>query len=504
MFKIVLGVGLGLLILFTGRVQAEDISTIYSQNSNPAYEQYKKQLALEDIYIAFVKPSLVSPMSYFGHTFLIFKKHGSWEFSKTFSFSAVIPSSITKKDLITNGALGKLTGRFVIGNFHEFKYEYLEKEQRGISLYRLNLRPAEKNLLIKKSFEVYDQVFSYHFFEQNCSTELIRYLSTARPKLSKKLDDLMIKDPAGTLNLLIDAGLILENDYAYFPKLTHAFYRYLNLNKHSQDKIDTLLSSHNFTNSSGQLSNDEKEVLTKISSLLFSFFNTPPPSYKEFQNQRYTSDEYRIPPLKNDLTHTKPARVSFGLKQNGEYPISSISFMPSHRERFEERFSYVNETSLKTLYAEINFYENNIILEQLDLLELASYNKSFSEVIIPSWRFYTGYNDNYNPGQQTLMSELGYGLSMGTTNFLFSVMPQINIDLTKKSLTSQVNTLVSYWFNDINFSYQFVGNITGHNAKKNFHEFKINMPMRNNYSITFKNEISHSEFGLVLNKRFSF
>ena len=502
MFRIIWGIGL--FIFCIALAQAKNLEFSPTSKNNLAFEQYKEQLALEDIYIAFVQPSLVSPMSYFGHTFLIFKKHGTWEFSKTFSFSAVIPNQISQKELMTDGALGKLKGRFVIGNFHEFKQAYFSKEQRGMSLYKLNLTAAEKNLLIDKSFQIYDQDFSYHFFEQNCSTELVRYLSAVRPNLSISLNKLFIKDPAGTLNLLIDENLILESEKMYFPKITHAFNQYLKLNNQSQKKINNYLTSQNHIDQLSLLKDVEKETLANVSSLLFTFFNDPPSLYKEFQNQTYTSEDTHIPPLKENLAYTSPARLSFGLKHTNDNVVSSLSFMPSHRERFEERFSYVNETTLKTLYTEINFYDDKLKLEQFDLLELASYNKSFSKVIIPSWRFYTGYNDRYRSGQQTLMSEIGYGFSFGTTDFLVSVMPQINIDFTKRTLTSQVNTLMSYWFDTTNLSYRFVGNVSGHSEKDNIHELKLNIPIKHNYSITFTSEISHSEFGIALNKRFSF
>jgi hypothetical protein len=502
MFRIIWGIGLFIFSIVTA--QAKNIEFTSLSTNNLAFEQYKEQLALEDIYIAFVQPSLISPMSYFGHTFLVFKKHGTWEFSKTFSFSAVIPNRISKKDLITDGAFGKLNGRFVIGNFHEFKHAYLAKEQRGINLYKLNLTDSEKNLLIIKSFQIYDQDFSYHFFEQNCSTELIRYLSTVRPNLSTNLNDLFIKDPAGTLNLLINENLILGNEYTYFPKITHSFNQYLKLNNQSQNKINNHLISQSHTDQLGILNNAEKEALSNISSLLFTFFNAPPPLYKEFQNQTYLNDNSVIPPLKKNLAYTSPALLSFGLKHTDDHLVTSLSFMPSHRERFEERFSYVNETTLKTFYTEINFDENQLELEQFDLLELASYNKSFSEFIIPSWRFYTGYNDHYSPNQHSLMSEIGYGFSFGTTNFLVSFMPQINIDLTNQTLTSQVSALASYWFDTTNISYRFVGNITGHREKNNIHELTLNIPIKHNYSITFTSETSHSEFGITLNKRFSF
>jgi hypothetical protein len=495
---------ISLFILSTVLTQAKTIDKTHLPISNSPFEQYKKRLALDEIYIAFVQPSLISPMSYFGHTFLVFKKHGTWEFSKTFSFSAIIPNHISSKDLIINGASGRLTGRFIIGNFHEFKHVYLTKEQRDISLYRLQLAEHEKNQLIYKSFQVYDNDFTYDFFQQNCSTELIRYLSTIRPNLAEKLNQITIKDPSSTLNLLAHEKLIVKNDITHFSKITHAFSQYLELDSSSREQVNRYLTHDSSNANFGELDSDVKATLSTTSSLLFNFLNNAPPLYKELQDQTYSSNNKQIQPLKKNLTHTNPARISLGLKYLDNRVMGSLSFMPSHRERFEERFSYVNETTLKAFYSEINFDNSKIKLEQFDLLELAAYNKSFSKVIIPTWRLYAGYNDNYSADNHSFMSEIGYGLSFGTTDLLISVMPQINIDITHKTFTGQINTLVSYWFGPSNLSYNFIANISGHPGKNNIHELKLNLPIKNNLSVTVTNNIRDSELNVVLNKRFSF
>ena len=216
------------------------------------------------------------------------------------------------------------------------------------------------------------------------------------------------------------------------------------------------------------------------------------------------SDNTEIPTLKENLAYTSPARVSLGLNHNDSRTVGSLSFMPSQRERFEERFSYVNETTLKTFYTQIDFDANRLTLEQFDLLELAAYNKSFSKIIIPSWHFCTGYNDNYKANKHSFMSEIGYGLSFGTSDFLISFMPQINIDFTQRTFTGQFNGLASYWLGTTNLSYHFVGNITGHKEKNNIHQLRLNISIQPSLSITITNDISQTEFNVMLDKRFSF
>lgn len=492
------------LFLISTSLSIADVSKKASiLTAKVSLEQYKKELNLEDIYIAFVQPSLISPMSYFGHTFLVFKKYNSWGFSKTFSFTAVIPENISNKDLLFDGAIGKLTGRFVIGNFHEFKDAYLKKEQRGINLHKLNLTNHEKEILILKSYEVYNNVADYHFFEQNCSTELIEYLSTIRPSLLKKLDELIIKEPASLVNLLQSEQLINEIDIFYAPSIARGFHDYLQLDASSRRLVNKHLERSIPDKSFVEEKNDVKGSLINISSLLFNLFNSPPALYKQFQNLNYTSRGEEIPSLKNNLAYTSPSRFSFGLKQIDDKTLGEISFMPSHFERFEERFSFVNESTLKTFYTSINFDANKVEVEQFDFFELAAYNKSFSKMIIPTWRIYTGYNDIYSNNNHTLMSEIGYGVSFGNKDLLVSFMPQIRVDLTKKTVTGQFNTLISYWYGANNFSYNFVSNNKSRKEVDNIHKLNLNIPLQHNLSVTFTSNILQSEYEVKINKRFS-
>ena len=55
---------------------------------------YIKQTSFDDISLVFANPTLSTPMSYFGHTFLLFRKKESLNFSKVFSFSAITPENI--------------------------------------------------------------------------------------------------------------------------------------------------------------------------------------------------------------------------------------------------------------------------------------------------------------------------------------------------------------------------------------------------------------------------
>ena len=101
------------------------------------------------------------------------------------------------------------------------------------------------------------------------------------------------------------------------------------------------------------------------------------------------------------------------------------------------------------------------------------------------------------------MSEIGYGLSFGTKDLLFSFMPQIRLDLNQGTITSQLNGLASYWYGKTNISYNFVGNITRHKGENNIHQLKLNIPVEHNASITISGNVSQSEYEVRFNRRFA-
>lgn len=471
-------------------------SAPFSLVGGVSFEDYKQEIALEDVYIAYVHPSFISPISYFGHNFLVFKKKGSWDFSKVFSFSAVIPAKISVRELITKGAIEHLDGKFVLSNFHQVKYNYLYKEQRGIELYRLLLSEEQKERLLEASFSTYSKDFEYNFFHKNCSSELIKYLGAINPSLRQA----QVKHPLSAIELLLRENIIENKPIVYPPQIDVEFHRYSVLDEHERKQVADVLDGGEPADILGDRS---IAAVVGQSRLLFNYSRQPLENHVELQKLLY-EDDALLDSLPNQFEHLSLGIVGVGHKWTNEGDFTSIRLSPIAYLHSDTRFSRVNETTMVILNSEFKVRGSGVDLEQLDLLELETYNKSFGKLETPSWRFYIGYNDNhYKKG--SFQSELAYGASFGTENLLISIMPQLNIDFSNTVVFGQVNLVASYWVGSSNISYNLVGDVFSRDKKGRnlYQELKVSLPLNKDWSLSFMAKEPNNETAFTLNRRFS-
>ena len=174
----------------------------------PKLNKYIIQSKFDSILLAFANPTLSTPMSYFGHNFLIFKKKESLSFSKVFSYSAIINKEDTFIELAKKSIFGGLKGRYSFTNFYNIRYEYIEKEQRSLTLYPLNLTQKEKDLILLKAYELYNNEGIYNFFNQNCTTELLSFLSDIKTELKDSYSNSIYVQPSQLVHLFIQKKII--------------------------------------------------------------------------------------------------------------------------------------------------------------------------------------------------------------------------------------------------------------------------------------------------------
>lgn len=90
--------------------------------------------------LVFAASFMGAPMSYFGHTFLLF--HGSnTMFSKTLSFMAEIPDKVSAMGYAYNGLSGGFNGSYQIVDYWKMIEAYNIIEGRSLIEYHLNLTP---------------------------------------------------------------------------------------------------------------------------------------------------------------------------------------------------------------------------------------------------------------------------------------------------------------------------------------------------------------------------
>jgi len=176
------------------------------------YIEWRGIIHAESITLVFPTYQLNSPSSMFGHTLLRLDpaEDANWSdwLSYAVNFGANINSDDNSLAYAWKGLSGGYPGQFIVAPYFEKIKEYNRIEKRDIWEYRLNLEPAEVELLVTHLWELKDINFDYYFFTENCSYRLLELIEVARPQLELTDEFVVTAIPVDTIRAVEDAGLV--------------------------------------------------------------------------------------------------------------------------------------------------------------------------------------------------------------------------------------------------------------------------------------------------------
>lgn len=164
---------------------AIDISRL-PQPSCDAYDEWRTALDARAATLIFPEAYMNNPSSLFGHTLLRLDAGDGTARSDLLSYGVNF-SADTGTDggipFAYKGILGYYPGRFSVDPYYDILSRYGDTEARDIWEYPLTLTRAEVDLLIAHLWELRGVDFSYYFFDENCSYQILALLDVARPSL---------------------------------------------------------------------------------------------------------------------------------------------------------------------------------------------------------------------------------------------------------------------------------------------------------------------------------
>lgn len=457
---------------------------------------YLTNITFNEIYLGFANPSISSPMSYFGHTFLLFKKNDFIDFSKTLSYSAKIPENISFISLMKKGITSDLDGRLIFQNFYEIKDEYLIKEQRNLFLYKLRLSNFEKKLISLYVYENYNKKSSYNFFYRNCTSELINLLKHIKPSLQSTVDSRHYYQPLNALHDLKNSGLI---DYQYpdvfFSKQDTLFSTYLEFSSEEKNNVNTLLSIEGRP-TKHTLSNKEAYFINSANSLKFKYEHEVLPNYDSNRNLKFQRPEIKpftqFKPINNTISY-----ISLGILKDKDRYGYNFTYKPLLTDKLEKRFSYLNLTTLSLFKVNLEVYNQKLSVGDFEIFKLESFNKDFSIFKNFSTRAYLGINQTSNNKYLTNL-QLGYGKTFGDLNFNVSIIPQLFMDFSNQKLDAGVYSLFAYTSGKASYAleHNLVDIAFRDNLKISFHR---NLNRHYSVSIEHLPKIKNTNFQIKIN-----
>ncbi|HAJ91233.1 MAG TPA: hypothetical protein DCO71_01195 [Gammaproteobacteria bacterium] len=176
------------------------------------YTEWRGLIHAESVTLIFPTYQLNSPSSMFGHTLLRLDPADDANWSDWLSYAVNFGANINNDDnslfYAWKGLSGGYPGQFIVAPYFEKIKEYNRIEKRNIWEYRLNLEPAEVELLVTHLWELKDINFDYYFFTENCSYRLLELIEVARPQVELTDEFVVTAIPVDTIRAVEQAGLV--------------------------------------------------------------------------------------------------------------------------------------------------------------------------------------------------------------------------------------------------------------------------------------------------------
>jgi len=397
--------------------------------------EWIRGIDVQDTYLVFTSAYPDNPASMFGHTFLRFGRKSRGKIATTkelLGYSVAFQARTNPDDNPMSYTFKGLFGGYQ--SYPEIKPQYINigvynnGESRDLWEIKLNLSEEEKELLLYHLWELsISSAFNYYFFDENCSTQLVRLLEIIKPDMDFASKDELFVVPQVTYREI--ASKIGTDEISFRPSLKRKInsqYHSLN-NSHQKDVIkiiegqksisafdnveviDTVIDFWKFTNYKMNAKLDKRSKDLMYASLLRRS------EISSTSNQSIV----QIPESENPADGFPLSLISLG----GGADVWQVRYRYGFHDFYDSELGFDQHSYIK--FMDINFSnekgEDLLILDVIDILSLRSYSSLFTGL---SWRGkLTYFNHDKRSGAELTA---GTGLSWGSEKLQFYTLGTMN------------------------------------------------------------------------------
>ena len=348
----------------------------------PDYLEFKEKAPLEDMALIFANENITQPNSMLGHAFLKFSGHNQrgQEVSHAISFFTDAETFNLPKLLFDSLVIGK-NGYFALSPYADQKDNYLNKEQRSIWEYHLDLNAYQKNLIRLHLLELKQSKLTYFFQKYNCATVINFILSISGKAM---VNEGWWITPRSLVKSANQAGLI---DDTHFNSSNHWLVHTLasQLPWSYQQSIKQQVLAGEFATQLQQASDEKVFIQLELAKAYneYAYFNKmidknlsvknalaiDTLQKKSFSNKDLQADERFNPvnsPNENQMTFS-------ALRQN-QHSVLEVTILPIAHTLSDDNRSFSSENSLQLFNTTIKFNQTTkrVNVEQFTLYDMAS------------------------------------------------------------------------------------------------------------------------------------
>ena len=399
-----------------------------------------------DLWLAGMQPSgvtLVFPVSYlnnpasmFGHTLL---RIDSGEFSPTHPLltASVGFAAVTEQErglrYAAKGIFGGYTGAFTAEPYYIQANRYGQLESRDIWEYPLHLSAEETHFLLLHVWELRSAGFSYYFFDENCSFQLLALLEAVRPTLHLTGSSYRFWNvPVDTVrDILRSVGI--RGKASYRPSLKTQ----LELRAAAMDASLVVLAKEvaigkiAVTDLDGYyLSVFDTAQLLEFAHLYYQYAAAVGIMKEEKANddRLHLVDTLRsaieipvpsplveVPDVRPDQGHAV-SRLNFDIGSDGQQPYLQFGVRPVFHDILDPPGGFEKGVQIEALYPQFRYYpeKERVQLESFDLLNILSVTPATTVAAPLAWKTRIGLQRLEEMDSQRKLAgsgEVGFGFS---------------------------------------------------------------------------------------------
>lgn len=378
-----------------------------------------------------------NPSSMFGHTLLRLDPKDQKQLNLV-SYAVNYAATVKGDDnwsYAWKGLTGQYPGEYSIMPYYRKVKEYGDFESRDLWEYELNLTPEETRFLVEHIWEMQHVSFPYYFVSDNCAYRLLGLIDLVRPDLNLKQQFIYAAIPIETLKAVDQQALVKE--VVYRPALETQL-----LSQAKQHGTDLAKVAHQiaFTETDQVQSmlktysqQDQAKILEMAYDDLYLQYisrqvdaNIAQPKLRqllaersqiEVEKQRQQPERPKMQPVEGH--HARNLSVNVGDVQGQKFV--ELGHRQAYHDLIDPQGGYRTGTQLLFLDGSLQYRDDKLKLEHLDLLSVNSYNpvQPFKSPL--TWGFNLGwkqeaiengtFSEDVQHGVMNLNMQVGYSVA---------------------------------------------------------------------------------------------
>jgi hypothetical protein len=404
----------------------QELNVTFPKGECRDYDALVRKMDPQKVTLVFPSAHINSPASMFGHTFL--RIDSSME-SKLMSYA--INYAAHTED--TNGLLfaykglfGGYQGFYSMLPYYEKLKEYRDSESRDVWEYDLNLTPDEVMAMVRHIWELQYINSWYYFFDENCSYHMLWLSEIARPSVRLREHFWYYVIPPETVRAFEAEGLVGEKHYRPSKRAKLLAYE-ANLEEPSLHLAKSLgegtMSLAQFDVST--LGDQERRFVLEAAAEWAEYLYIEGKLTKERYVSRYHALLSKRSALGRGellpiLTKENPDKAHRAAKMHlsqGRYNDRSmllVGWRPAFHDLSEDDRGHLPGAQIEFLDTLLAIEHENVSLEKLTILSLASIAPTTHFFQPFSWRMKSGWDRDYGGDRLSFVTRLGAGAAIGS------------------------------------------------------------------------------------------